>query len=84
MSACPTCGSFDSVVYDSRPLQNGWTRRRRRCKIDDHRWVSYELPSVELDVSERDPYELREVGKRRGEDDQTERTAVRADGEDAA
>ena len=39
--ACPACGSPDSFVVDSRPV-NGQVRRRRRCERCDARYTTYE------------------------------------------
>lgn len=40
---CPTCGSRNSAVVDSRPFDGG-QRRRRRCMQTDkcERWNTYE------------------------------------------
>ena len=66
MSWCPFCEAetvlSDSIVVDSRLLVNGWVRRRRRCRTDDaHRWSTFELRAMDLDLSERDPVDLQEV-----------------------
>jgi transcriptional regulator NrdR family protein len=67
MSLCPYCESAgaesDSIVVDSRLLVNGWVRRRRRCRLNDaeHRWSTYELRAMDLDLSAHDPADLQEV-----------------------
>lgn len=41
--ACPTCGSTQTGVLDSRAsLGNDTIRRRRKCEAD-HRFTTYEL-----------------------------------------
>lgn len=83
MSACPECTCADTVVIETRLLVNGWTRRRRRCKLEPtHRWTTYELTAGELDLSSYDPFELKER-KRAYANDQAERDAVRSDDSDA-
>lgn len=40
---CPSCGSFEDKVIDSRTLANGEaTRRRRECEGCGYRFTSYE------------------------------------------
>ena len=65
MSWCPFCEAdavvSDSFVTDTRILVNGWMHRRRRCKLNNqHRWVTYEIPGMELDLSEHDQDGLKE------------------------
>jgi transcriptional regulator NrdR family protein len=84
MSACPVCACADTIVTETRLLVNGWTRRRRRCKLETtHRWTTYELTAAELDLSSYDPYELKER-RYANAHDQVERDAVRSDDSDAA
>jgi transcriptional regulator NrdR family protein len=43
---CPSCGSSDITVADSRPARLGdipTIRRRRKCRACDHRSTTYEL-----------------------------------------
>lgn len=61
MSACPICGHRKTIASQTSHLQNGWTRRRRRCKGCDARWNTYELTQYELDLSSYDPADLRVV-----------------------
>lgn len=40
---CPSCGSFDDKVIESRTMANGEsTRRRRECNSCGYRFTSYE------------------------------------------
>ena len=40
---CPSCGSFDSKVTDSRPVEDGGSiRRRRECLKCGRRFTTYE------------------------------------------
>ena len=40
---CPSCGSFDSKVTDSRPVEDGGSiRRRRECLQCGRRFTTYE------------------------------------------
>ncbi len=40
---CPSCGSFDSKVTDSRPVEDGSSiRRRRECLQCGRRFTTYE------------------------------------------
>jgi hypothetical protein len=41
---CPTCGSRNSAVVDSRPTDDGGQKRRRRCMASDNcaRWNTWE------------------------------------------
>lgn len=43
---CPSCGSLDNKVTDTRPSAIG-RRRRRRCQLCNMRWTTFEVP-VEL------------------------------------
>jgi len=66
MSWCPYCEAetvlSDSIVVDSRLLVNGWVRRRRHCRTDDsHRWSTFEIRALDLDLSAHDPADLREA-----------------------
>ena len=38
---CPSCGSREIIVKDSRPLDTT-IRRRRQCRTCDHRWTTIE------------------------------------------
>lgn len=40
---CPMCGYEDSMVVDSRPVDNGSIRRRRECKRCGKRYTTYEI-----------------------------------------
>jgi transcriptional regulator NrdR family protein len=62
MSACPDsdCGRLKTVVYETRTVACGWIRRRRKCDCGQ-RWQTYELADWEIDLSERDPADLRVV-----------------------
>ena len=67
MSACPSCNALKTQVIASDILACGWTRRRRRCTWGcDHRWNTYELAAWELDLSEKDPEEMRKVDRVQG------------------
>lgn len=46
---CPECGKRQSGVTDSRPGQNGWTKRRRRCEGCGNRWITIEVPAAVID-----------------------------------
>jgi transcriptional regulator NrdR family protein len=69
MSLCPYCESVgaesDSTVVESRLLVNGWVRRRRRCRVNDaeHRWSTYEIRAIDLDLSEHYRADLQERGR---------------------
>lgn len=40
---CPTCGSRNTMVIDSRPIENGQRRRRRCMDLDScARWNTWE------------------------------------------
>ena len=39
---CPRCGARKSTVVDSRPRDDGVTRRRRECMNCQHRFTSFE------------------------------------------
>jgi transcriptional regulator NrdR family protein len=68
MSACPACNALKTQVIASDTLACGWTRRRRRCTWGcDERWWTYELAAGELDLSERDPGDLRKVSRNQQE-----------------
>lgn len=62
MSACPACNALKTQVLQTETLGCGWTRRRRRCTWGcDTRWSTYELADWELDLTGRDPADLRAV-----------------------
>ena len=39
---CPKCGSYNTVVYDSR-LEETSRRRRRKCIECEYRFTTYEI-----------------------------------------
>lgn len=52
---CPMCGYEDSMVVDSRPVDNGSIRRRRECKRCGKRYTTYEiLDSLPVMVVKKD------------------------------
>ncbi len=46
---CPECGSYMSIVTDSRDIYkfNGAKRRRRKCE-KGHAWTTYEITKEHL------------------------------------
>jgi transcriptional repressor NrdR len=63
---CPFCGSDDTKVVDSRPVDGGSAiRRRRLCGSCAHRFTTYERADVSLIVRKRDgrlePFEIEKV-----------------------
>jgi len=51
---CPSCGSGESKVVDSRPADNGSTiRRRRQCDVCGSRFTTYERLEAQLMVMKR-------------------------------
>lgn len=58
---CPSCGSTDSSVVDSRPNPSGQIRRRRECG-NGHRYTTYEATTGNL--MDGDPARLRGVAER--------------------
>lgn len=51
---CPTCGSSETRVIDSRPAESGLAiRRRRLCEACDGRFTTYERPEPQLMVRKR-------------------------------
>lgn len=62
---CPKC-SADSVVVDSRRVEKGTGKRRRRECGEGHRFTTYERPSphvLGMDRPLRDARELRQFRK---------------------
>jgi len=52
---CPTCGTDDTRVIDSRPAEGGTAiRRRRECEECQHRFTTYERRDQALIVRKRD------------------------------
>ena len=53
---CPSCGSFDSKVTDSRPVEDGGSiRRRRECLQCGRRFTTYErIELVPLMIIKKD------------------------------
>lgn len=42
---CPVCGAAETCTADSRPVNNGkWRRRRKKCNACNHRWTTFEVP----------------------------------------
>lgn len=58
---CPSCGSTDSTVVDSRPNPSGQIRRRRECPRG-HRYTTYE--GIAVQSRGGDPGLLRAVAER--------------------
>jgi transcriptional repressor NrdR len=51
---CPTCGTADSRVIDSRPADQGSSiRRRRECPNCGHRFTTYERAEAQIMVRKR-------------------------------
>ena len=51
---CPSCGTADNHVVDSRPAENGSAiRRRRECDGCDSRFTTYERVEPQLMVVKR-------------------------------
>ena len=51
---CPSCGTGDSHVVDSRPAEAGQSiRRRRQCEACGHRFTTYERLEPQLVVRKR-------------------------------
>jgi transcriptional repressor NrdR len=51
---CPTCGSTDTRVIDSRPAEGGAAIRRRRvCASCDYRFTTYERGEPQLLIRKR-------------------------------
>ena len=48
---CPTCGSTESSVKDSRGIL-GAVRRRRRCETCGERFTTYEISAADRDLAE--------------------------------
>ena len=45
---CPACGVADSKVIDSRPVEEGYSiRRRRECKACQKRFTTFEIVETE-------------------------------------
>lgn len=66
MSACPYCNTIKTRVYETRVLQNGWTRRGRICEYDcRERWFTYEVPDSALSVSGMHEDDLKEFPRKR-------------------
>lgn len=56
MSVCVSCGSWSSVVKETRrDTRFNWRWRFRECKECSHRWATYELPESSLDVANTEP-----------------------------
>ena len=52
---CPTCGSDETRVIDSRPAEGGESiRRRRHCEACQNRFTTYERTEPQLMVRKRD------------------------------
>jgi transcriptional repressor NrdR len=52
---CPSCGTTETKVIDSRPVEGGRAiRRRRECGVCGHRFTSYERIEPQLMVRKRD------------------------------
>lgn len=52
---CPSCGSDETRVIDSRPAEGGESvRRRRLCESCEHRFTTYERIEPQLVVRKRD------------------------------
>ncbi|MGB8360109.1 MAG: transcriptional regulator NrdR [Acidimicrobiia bacterium] len=51
---CPSCGTADTRVIDSRPAESGVSiRRRRQCEACQHRFTTYERLEPQLMVMKR-------------------------------
>lgn len=51
---CPTCGTADTRVIDSRPADQGSSiRRRRECPNCGHRFTTYERAEAQILVRKR-------------------------------
>lgn len=61
---CPECGSYMSIVTDSRDIYkfNGAKRRRRKCE-KGHAWTTYEITkehlAQSLEFSQKDAIKIR-------------------------
>lgn len=56
MSQCPSCGSWQSKVKETRPdTRFGYRWRLRDCSECDHRWSTYEVPVDTLSIEGGDP-----------------------------
>ena len=53
---CPNCGSVENDVVDSRPWDDGASiKRRRKCKMCDYRFNTYErVESFTINVIKKD------------------------------